>query len=91
EVLVELGVGRVLTSGGARRALEAMPELARLAELGGQTTRILCGGGVRSSNVAELMGIPGVREFHSAARPSPMVPVEESEVRALRAAIDGEA
>jgi copper homeostasis protein len=86
--LVGLGVDRVLTSGGGRRAEDSMPRLARLAELGGNVTRVLCGGGVRSANISELMKIPGVLEFHSAARTSVEEPVDASEVRALRDKVD---
>lgn len=86
--LVRLGVDRVLTSGGGRRAVESMPRLARLAELGGGATRVLCGGGVRSANLSELTKIPGVLEFHSAARASATEAVDASEVRALRDLLD---
>jgi len=86
--LVELGVRRVLTSGGGRRAVESVPILTRLAELGGEATRVLCAGGVRSASLAELVQIPGVTEFHSAARASVAEPVDAAEVRALRAGLD---
>lgn len=86
--LIELGVDRVLTSGGGRRAVDSMPQLARLARLGGAATRVLCGGGVRSSNLSGLIEIPGVLEFHSAARASVVEPVDACEVRALRDGLD---
>lgn len=83
--LVELGVDRVLTSGGERRAVDAVRQLARLAEIGGEKTRILCGGGVRSANLGELVNIPRVTEFHSAARASAALPADAGEVRAMQA------
>ncbi len=86
--LVGLGVRRVLTSGGGRRAVDSMPRLARLAQLGGNVTRVLCAGGVRSASLSELLQIPGVTEFHSAARASVAEPVDAAEVRALRAGLD---
>ena len=83
-VLVELGVDRVLTSAGGSRAIDSMDRLARLAAIGGDTTKVLCGGGVRSTNLAELANIPGIEEFHSAARSSVVEPVSAAEVRAMR-------
>ena len=84
EQLVALGVTRVLTSGGQRYAVDAVDRLARLAQIGGETTRVLCAGGVRSSNLRELATIPGVMEFHSAARASVDQPVSADEVRKMR-------
>jgi copper homeostasis protein len=81
--LVALGVDRVLTSAGERRAVDALERLARLAVIGGEDTRVLCGGGVRAENLAELVRVPGLREFHSAARPSVAEPVDRAEVAAM--------
>ena len=84
EQLVTLGVDRVLTSGGQRYAVDAADRLAKLAQIGGETTRVLCAGGVRSNNLPELAAIPGVMEFHSAARASVDQPVSADEVRKMR-------
>jgi copper homeostasis protein len=85
ERLAGLGVERVLTSGGERYAVDAMERLAKLATIGGGTTAVLCGGGVRATGLRELVKIPGVTEFHSAARASVGEPVDVGEVRAMRA------
>jgi copper homeostasis protein len=82
-VLVGLGVDRVLTSAGAKRAVDAIGRLARLAEIGDGGTRVLCGGGVRADGLAELAAIPGVVEFHSAARASVDRPVDRNEVQRM--------
>ena len=87
--LVGLGIDRVLTSGGQRYAVDAIDRLARLAEIGGGTTRVLCGGGVRAENLARLVEVPAVDEFHSAARPSVDRPVSLGDVRAMRRILDG--
>ncbi len=87
--LAGLGVDRVLTSGGQRYALDAGERLARLAQIGGETTRVLCAGGVRSDNLRELVNIPGVTEFHSAARAAVEEPVSAREVRKMRKILDG--
>ena len=90
EVLVNLGVDRVLTSGGERLAVDAIDRLAALARIGGEATRVLCGGGVRSDNLPGLVEIPGVSEFHSAARADVTEPVSTREVRAMREVLDRE-
>ncbi len=65
ERLIEAGVQRVLTSGGAPTALAGS---ARLAELIGQANErivVMPGGGVRASNVAEILRATGAREVHA--------------------------
>ncbi|MGO4298667.1 copper homeostasis protein CutC [Leifsonia sp. RAF41] len=64
EQLVELGVGRVLTSGGAPSVLDGVDEVARLVEQAGDRILILAGGGVRPANAAEIVGRTGAREVH---------------------------
>ena len=72
--LAALGVSRVLTSGGAPTAPEALPALALLArharEAGG-AVEVMAGGGVRAADVPSLVGA-GVDAVHlSARRPGP--------------------
>lgn len=64
ELLIELGVDRVLTSGGAPTALEGAPALARLVERAGDRLTVLAGGSIDASNVAEVVRRSGVREVH---------------------------
>ncbi|SEB71465.1 copper homeostasis protein [Nocardioides exalbidus] len=63
-LLADLGVTRVLTSGGPGPALEHLPELADLVARGGEDVRIAVGGGVRPANVAEVVAATGAREVH---------------------------
>ncbi len=63
-LLVELGVSRVLTSGGAATAREGASRLARLQERWGDRVTIVAGGGVRADHVAELVRATGVPEVH---------------------------
>jgi copper homeostasis protein len=65
DVLASLGVARVLTSGGAATASEGVGMLSALVERGGDRIAILAGGGVRASNVAEIVRRTGVREVHA--------------------------
>lgn len=62
--LLEAGVDRVLTSGGAPSALEGAAALKRLNERAGDVMTILAGGSITPSNVAEVVRLSGVREVH---------------------------
>ena len=64
EALIELGVDRVLTSGGAATALEGAPMLARLVQQSRGEITILAGGSITASNVAEVVRASGVTEVH---------------------------
>jgi copper homeostasis protein len=80
DVLIAMGVARVLTSGGAPTALEGANTIAGLVARAGNALTIIAGGGVRAHNAAELVRRTGVREVH--ARVS-----QEADVAALVRAI----
>ena len=65
EQLIDLGVTRVLTSGGAPTALEGSARLRVLVEQSAGRIAILAGGGVRESNVADVVSRTGVHEVHT--------------------------
>jgi copper homeostasis protein len=65
EQLVDLGVSRVLTSGSAAKASEGMAELRALVTQADGRIVILAGGGVRESNVMEIVRKTGVTEVHT--------------------------
>ncbi|GHE13354.1 copper homeostasis protein CutC [Klenkia taihuensis] len=64
EDLVEAGVTRVLTSGGAATAHEGTAALRALVEQAAGRIEVMAGGGVRAENVAELVGATGVPAVH---------------------------
>lgn len=64
--LIDLGVDRVLTSGGKDGALEGVEQLRSLQEKFGKAIRIMPGGGIRSGTILKLLS-SGCNEFHSAA------------------------
>jgi copper homeostasis protein len=68
EELKELGVQRILTSGGASSAIVGADAIGRLARRAGNAMTILAGGGVRAAHAAELVRLSGVTEVH--ARPT---------------------
>lgn len=79
DALAELGVARVLTSGGAPTALEGAERIASLVRRAGNGVKVMAGGGVRVAYVRDLVRRTGVREVHAR-----LVRVEESEMRYRR-------
>jgi copper homeostasis protein len=79
EQLIDCGVDRVLTSGGARTALEGADEIARLVELADNRIVVIAGGGIRENNVRDVIARTGVTEIHarvSSIAPGAALPVE---------------
>lgn len=68
EQLYRLGVNRILTSGGARTAIEGREELRRLIDQAGDRLIIMPGAGVGVTNIQELRDATGAKEFHLSAR-----------------------
>ena len=64
ETLRELGVNRVLTTGGARRAEDGLAELGKLAEAAAGRIGILPGGGINHENCRQVVEQTGAREIH---------------------------
>ncbi|MDQ1123881.1 copper homeostasis protein CutC [Microbacterium trichothecenolyticum] len=62
-----LGVTRVLTSGGAARADEALPVLRQLVAQADHGIEIMAGSGVRSDNVTRIVAT-GVDAVHASAK-----------------------
>jgi copper homeostasis protein len=65
ELLIEIGVDRVLTSGGAASALEGAAKLKRLVDQARGRIVVMPGGGVRAENASEILAATGARELHS--------------------------
>jgi copper homeostasis protein len=65
ETLVGLGTARVLTSGGAGKALAGVDALRRLVIQARDRLTIMPGGGIREPNVAEIVRRTGAREIHT--------------------------
>ena len=64
ESLMQLGVTRVLTSGGAASALDGVSGIASLVRRAAGQIEIMAGGGVREETVQEIVHRAGVREVH---------------------------
>jgi len=68
EVLRDLGVRRVLTSGAAPTAIEGTGLIAELVRRAGPNLAVMAGGGVRPGNVLALLRATGVQDVHAAPR-----------------------
>lgn len=79
DALIELGVSRVLTSGGAPTALDGVMSLRRLVERARGKIGILAGGKVRGSNASDVVRLSGVQEVHARC---------ENESASIRAIVD---
>lgn len=67
EALLEEGVDRVLTSGGAVRSIDGIERLAAYARLAGPALEVTAGGGVAASDIPHL-AFAGVDAVHLSAR-----------------------
>lgn len=66
--LIELGVDRILTSGGMQTAMEGKELLADLVKESGEQLIIMPGSGVNGSNIAELARSTRAKEFHCSSK-----------------------
>jgi renalase len=66
--LIALGCKRILTSGGARTALEGVTRIAEWINQSANRITVMPGGGIRPDTVADLVRETGCVEIHAAAR-----------------------
>ncbi|WP_114855542.1 copper homeostasis protein CutC [Brachybacterium sp. YJGR34] len=74
--LLGLGVHRVLSSGGAARALDGADDLGAMVDAAEGLLDICAGGGVRPADLPDLVRRSGVRDVHLSARRRPGGPLE---------------
>jgi copper homeostasis protein len=67
ELAGSIGFDHVLSSGGARTALEGTGPLSQMVEAAGGKLAIMAGSGVSAENVAELVRLTGVGAVHASA------------------------
>jgi copper homeostasis protein len=87
ESLIDLGVHRVLSSGGQRNAMDGIHLLKNLQARFGKKITIMPGGGIRAENLKTII-TSNCKEFHSAALPKDSVIVDAFEIKKLRAILD---
>lgn len=66
--LIEMGVGRILTSGGMQTAEEGIDLLKELVDRAEGRIIIMPGSGVNENNIGKLKEITGASEFHCSAK-----------------------
>ncbi|WP_286742317.1 copper homeostasis protein CutC [Roseivirga sp. UBA1976] len=82
DTLRELGIQRVLTSGGAATALAGYDRLGELIEEADDDLIIMPGGGIRSENIKHLHSLEA-QEYHSAALLPGQKHTSKEEVKAM--------
>ena len=65
DVLIDAGVSRLLTSGGADTAIEGADQLARFVDRAAGRISIMPGGKVRGENVPEIVKLSHAHEVHA--------------------------
>jgi len=65
EEVIQTGAARILTSGGAKTALEGAAKLAELIAMARDRILIVPGAGITHSNIAKVAEKTGAIEFHS--------------------------
>ena len=68
--LRDLGVPRILTSGGESTALEGSPTIRAMVDAVGHAVQVVPGGGITERNVARVVEACGVTQVHASARAS---------------------
>lgn len=87
ETLVRCGFKIVLTSGGARRAIDAAQLLKQLVQQSNGRITVMPGGGVRSAHAHELLVTTGAKWLHSSAITNGGELADPTEIKALLKAI----
>ena len=83
DTLIELGIDRVLTSGGADSALAGADSIRSLVKQASGRIRIMAGGGVRGHNARDLVRLTDVQELHARCELDP------SRISEIRRAVSG--
>jgi len=65
---IDLGFERILTSGGERRAAQALPLLKQLLQHSQGRISIMPGSGVNAGNAAQILAATGTHELHASCR-----------------------
>ena len=68
ETLIEIGIDRVLTSGGEANVIDGLERITELVRVAGERIAVMPGGGVREENIRRVIDTTGAREIHFSAR-----------------------
>lgn len=67
DILLDLGVDRLLTSGHASTAMQGVKVIRELVQRAGTDLCVMAGAGIRAQDIARLVRATGVREVHASA------------------------
>ncbi|KAG9190211.1 hypothetical protein G6011_08299 [Alternaria panax] len=84
ETVVRCGFKSILTSGGAKSALQGADKLRQLQSRFGADLSLIAGGGVRSTNIEELKTRTHITWLHSAAITAPGEDADGQEVSKMQ-------
>lgn len=87
--LINLGIDRVLTSGGAKRAIDAIEELDAMQKAAGEQMDILVGAGVDCGVVQNFVAKTCCRQFHGSFRRGAAQP-DTTEINATAAFLESQ-
>ncbi len=66
QTLIELGIDRLLTSGGESNCLEGMEMLKDLQQIASSSSlKIVAGGGITKKNLPKILEFTQIQEFHT--------------------------
>lgn len=68
EILMEMGIDRVLTSGMKAKAMAGVELIRELQEKYGDRIQILAGSGMNAANAKEMMDRTGISQIHSSCK-----------------------
>lgn len=103
EQAIDLGFARILTSGGALKAVDGLPLLKQMQSVAAGRIEVMVGSGVSASNVDLIWQQTGITAFHGSCSravtdsvtasnlgfaPVPRAVIDRTKVAALRQAID---
>lgn len=83
EDIILLGCDRILTSGGAKTAMEGKQTLKRMIDLVDERIIIMPGSGINEDNIFELSGYLGVEEYHGSFRE-----IRKTKMKYLKTGVD---
>ncbi len=85
EAVIATGADCLLTSGGAADVLAGAATIARLARQAGQRIQIMAGGGLRLTNLVQVLRRSEVSTLHGSLSRRPMRPLSANPAEALEA------
>jgi copper homeostasis protein len=87
--LIHLKFDAILTSGSTTTAFEGRNTLSQLLDQTKNNLQLICGGGIRSNHIVELMHDTHAEWFHSACFDSQTLQLNKTELKLLKQFIHG--